>query len=55
MSVRSTAKPEWKSTASILCECNFGIEVQLGGEGGRHFTRIRSAQCEADSLCGFGL
>jgi anaerobic selenocysteine-containing dehydrogenase len=24
-----------------LCECNCGLEVQLGGEGGRHFTRIR--------------
>lgn len=33
--------PEWKSTACILCECNCGIEVQLGGEDGRHFTKIR--------------
>jgi anaerobic selenocysteine-containing dehydrogenase len=24
-----------------LCECNCGLEVQLGGEGNRHFTRIR--------------
>jgi anaerobic selenocysteine-containing dehydrogenase len=24
-----------------LCECNCGLEVQLGGEGDRHFTRIR--------------
>jgi len=32
---------EWKSTACILCECNCGIEVQLGGEEGRRFTRIR--------------
>ncbi len=31
----------WKKTACILCECNCGLEVQLGGEGGRHFTRIR--------------
>jgi len=32
---------EWKSTACILCECNCGIEVQLGGDDGRKFTRIR--------------
>lgn len=31
----------WKSTACILCECNCGLEVQIGGEGNRHFTRIR--------------
>ena len=29
--------PEWKSTACILCECNCGIEVQLGGDDGRRF------------------
>jgi anaerobic selenocysteine-containing dehydrogenase len=32
---------DWKSTACILCECNCGIEVQLGGEDGRHLVRIR--------------
>ena len=31
----------WKKTACILCECNCGIEVQLGGEGGRHLVKIR--------------
>jgi anaerobic selenocysteine-containing dehydrogenase len=31
----------WKKTACILCECNCGLEVQLGGEGGLHFSRIR--------------
>jgi anaerobic selenocysteine-containing dehydrogenase len=35
------AQSEWKSTACILCECNCGIEVQLGGEGGRHLLRVR--------------
>ncbi len=30
---------EWKSTACILCECNCGIEVQLGGEDGRRFVQ----------------
>ena len=37
----SATTPEWKSTACILCECNCGIEVQLGGEDGRRFTRFR--------------
>ncbi len=32
---------EWKSTACILCECNCGIEVQLGGADGRRLARIR--------------
>jgi anaerobic selenocysteine-containing dehydrogenase len=31
----------WKPTACILCECNCGVEVELGGDGGRHLTRIR--------------
>ncbi len=33
--------PEWKSTACILCECNCGIEVQLGGPEGRNLVRVR--------------
>lgn len=35
------ATTDWKRTACILCECNCGLEVQLGGEGGRHLVRIR--------------
>jgi anaerobic selenocysteine-containing dehydrogenase len=31
----------WYQTACILCECNCGIEVRLGGEDGRRFERIR--------------
>jgi anaerobic selenocysteine-containing dehydrogenase len=31
----------WQKTACILCECNCGIEVELGGPGGSHFARIR--------------
>ena len=31
----------WRQTACILCECNCGIEVRLGGEDGRRFERIR--------------
>jgi anaerobic selenocysteine-containing dehydrogenase len=35
------ANSEWKSTACILCECNCGVEVQLGREGGRHLVKVR--------------
>jgi len=37
----SPAASEWKSTACILCECNCGIEVQLGGAEGRNLVRVR--------------
>ena len=36
-----TTTNEWKSTACILCECNCGIEVQLGGPAGRNLVRVR--------------
>jgi anaerobic selenocysteine-containing dehydrogenase len=39
--IPTTTTSEWKSTACILCECNCGIEVELGGEGGRRFVRVR--------------
>ncbi len=32
---------EWHKTACILCECNCGVEVRLGGVDGRRFERIR--------------
>ena len=32
---------DWKPTACILCECNCGLEVQLGGEDGRHLVKLR--------------
>lgn len=35
------AKSDWAPTACILCECNCGIEVQLGGPDGRRLTKIR--------------
>ena len=31
---------EWRPTACILCECNCGVEVRLGGDG-RTFERVR--------------
>ncbi|MCO4746789.1 MAG: molybdopterin-dependent oxidoreductase, partial [Proteobacteria bacterium] len=32
---------DWRPTACILCECNCGIEVELGGEDGRQMLRFR--------------
>ncbi len=32
---------DWRSTACILCECNCGIQVQMGGADGRRFVRVR--------------
>ncbi len=37
----SSEFPPWEPTACILCECNCGIQVQLGGDDGRQFARIR--------------
>jgi anaerobic selenocysteine-containing dehydrogenase len=31
----------WQPTACILCECNCGIEAQVGGEGGVSLLKIR--------------
>jgi anaerobic selenocysteine-containing dehydrogenase len=31
----------WKRSACILCECNCGLEIELGGEDGRHLIRLR--------------
>lgn len=33
--------PDWKPTACILCECNCGLEVELGGPDHRHLVRLR--------------
>ncbi len=35
------ADRDWKPTACILCECNCGLEVELGGDDGRHLIRLR--------------
>src|SRR5687767_5177163 len=35
------AEPTWKPTACILCECNCGLEVQLGGADARHLVKLR--------------
>jgi len=31
---------EWRQTACILCACNCGVEIRLGGDG-RTFERVR--------------
>jgi hypothetical protein len=33
--VSGVANSDWKSTACILCECNCGVEIHLGGKDGR--------------------
>jgi len=40
---------EWKQTACILCECNCGVEVQLGGDNGRHIVRTRGDEAHPAS------
>ena len=35
------AHDSWKATACILCECNCGLEVELGGQDDRHLVRLR--------------
>ena len=37
----TSATAAWKPTACILCECNCGLEVELGGEDGRRLVRLR--------------
>ena len=39
----------WKKTACILCECNCGLEVMLGGEGGRHLVKVRGDRAHPSS------
>lgn len=39
----------WKPTACILCECNCGLEVELGGDDGRHLVRLRGDKAHPGS------
>lgn len=43
------ANKEWKPTACILCECNCGLEVQLGGDDGRQLIRFRGDKAHPTS------
>lgn len=40
----------WHSTACILCECNCGLQVELGGPSGRNFVRVRGDDAHPASL-----
>ncbi len=40
MTTPSTSE-RWSPTACILCECNCGLEVQLGGDDGRNLVKLR--------------
>src|SRR5258705_891638 len=39
----------WKRTACILCECNCGLEVKLGGQDGRHLVQVRGDRAHPSS------
>ncbi|MBK7950864.1 MAG: molybdopterin-dependent oxidoreductase [Deltaproteobacteria bacterium] len=39
----------WQPSACILCECNCGIEVELGGRDGRRFERVRGDKAHPSS------
>jgi len=39
--MRMASDGGWKKTACILCECDCGLEVMLGGEEGRHLVKLR--------------
>ena len=34
-------EPQWQKTACILCSLNCGLDVQVGGPGGRHLVKIK--------------
>ncbi len=40
---------EWTPTACILCECNCGLEVQLGGLDNRHLVKLRGDKAHPGS------
>jgi anaerobic selenocysteine-containing dehydrogenase len=44
-----TEPAAWTRTACILCECNCGLEVMLGGEGGRHLVKVRGDKAHPSS------
>ena len=44
-----SSTPPWQPTACILCECNCGIEVQLGGLDGREIVKVRGDKAHPSS------
>src|SRR5207249_434084 len=47
--VGTESPAEWKPTACILCECNCGVLVRLGGEDGRRLEQIRGDKAHTAS------
>jgi anaerobic selenocysteine-containing dehydrogenase len=47
--VRTGKAGQWKPSACILCECNCGILVRLGGDDGRRLEQIRGAKAHPAS------
>src|SRR5438093_8599537 len=45
----TAAATEWKPTACILCECNCGVLVRLGGKDGRRLEQIRGDKAHPGS------
>lgn len=43
------AMSEWRPTACNLCECNCGLEIELGGDDGRRFVRVRGDKAHPGS------
>lgn len=43
------SESEWKPTACILCECNCGLQVQLGGKDSQHLVRLRGDRAHPSS------
>ncbi len=43
------AEADWKPTACILCECNCGLEVKLGGDDGRRLVKLRGDKAHPSS------
>lgn len=41
MTLEASQQPEWQKTACILCSLNCGIDVQVGGHGGRQLVKIK--------------
>ena len=39
----------WRSSACILCECNCGIKVQIGGKSGREIVKLRGDDAHPSS------
>ncbi len=39
----------WQSSACILCECNCGIEIKLGGDKLRNFVKVRGDKAHPSS------